>query len=457
FIALIKYRFMDFESEIKRKENRLHLLANYDLTTQLPNRSLFEDRLDQALALAENYNTGVAVFLLDIDRFKRINETFGHRAGDLLLSGVARRLTSCQREGATLSRFEGDMFAIMMPNIHRVENAAVMAETVLSVISDPFIINGKEIFITSSIGISFFPWDQKNANPLLKCADIALQLAQQEGNNKYKFFTSDMHKKVDANLALESQLRHALKKNEFVVHYQPQFDLQTGKLVGAEALLRWHSLGGNIPPTEFIPIAEETGIILPLGDWVLKTVCEQIKAWQKMGFRSPVVAVNVSGKQLQRPNLVAHFTGIIEECGINPAFLCLELTESSLVTDIENTIQTFKKFREMGIQISIDDFGTGYSSLSYLMRFPISTLKIDKSFIKNITLDSNNSAISSAVISMAHSLRLKVVAEGVETEEQVDHLRDKGCDAAQGFYYSPAIPADQFLEILREAEASFPA
>jgi diguanylate cyclase (GGDEF)-like protein/PAS domain S-box-containing protein len=436
-------------TRIKRTEARLHHLAHNDPLTGLPNRVLFKDRLSQAMAQADRNRGAVVLMLLDLDRFKNVNDTYGHTVGDQLLAAVAKRLSQCVRKTDTVARLGGDEFTVILNGVEDSQGAATVARKIVDVLSEPFNIGGLVLYITASIGITLYPMDSRESDRLFQNADTALYYAKQQGRDNCQFFSEEMNLKVMERLELELDLRAALERQEFLVYYQPVIDFHTGKIISAEALIRWdHPRRGLLPPARFIPVAEETGLILPIGEWALKTACSQNAYWQKLGLPPLPIAVNVSGRQLRQQDLVKLVMQILEESEMDPKYLELELTESVAEGNAENTIKLFNKFKEKGIKISIDDFGTGYSSLSYLKKFPIEKLKIDRSFIKDITSDPDDAAIVEAIVGVAKALKLKVVAEGVENEDQLGFLKDHGCDAWQGFCFCRPAPAEEFTEIL---------
>ncbi|WP_137894997.1 EAL domain-containing protein [Ramlibacter sp. 2FC] len=439
--------------ERRQAEAQLDTMAHFDALTQLPNRLLFRDRLHHAMARSDRSKEIIAVMFLDLDRFKTINDTLGHDAGDLLLREVSSRLCQCVRAEDTVARLGGDEFTIILEQIGKAEDAAVIANKILETLTPPFTLSGQETFVTSSIGITVYPSDSADFDGLVKNADTAMYRAKGGGGNGYRFFTPEMNAKAGERLKMESGLRRALERNEFVVYYQPKVDLRSGKILGAEALLRWrHPEWGLVSPSEFVPILEETGLIEPVGEWVLRTVCMQIRSWQANPAIPPLcVAVNLSGRQLQRGNLATTIGSLLEETGLAPHWLELEVTESMLMHDPEFAADMLRQIRAKGIMsIDVDDFGTGYSSLSYLKRFPIDSLKLDKSFVQGLPNDEDDIAISKAVIALAHSLKLKVIAEGVETSEQFESLRQHECDVIQGYIVSPPLPADAFAQLARE-------
>jgi diguanylate cyclase (GGDEF)-like protein len=405
----------------------------------------------------------VAILFLDLDNFKRINDTLGHDLGDKLLREVTNRLIQWIRpsdypsranaENTIVSRLGGDEFTIYLSDIDRVQDAATVAQRILDVLSKPFMLDTHEVFITASVGITVFPSDGHDVDTLLKNADTAMYHAKDQGRNNYQFFTPSMNAEVMKRLSLETDLRKALERQEFLLHYQPKVDLRTGKILGVEALIRWlHPDRGLVPPGEFIPLSEQTGLVVPIGQWALNAACAQNKALQAAGFPPMGMSANLSGRQILDPQLPEIVARILKGTGLDPKYLEVELTESILIQNQKSVIDTLHALREMGIQLSLDDFGTGYSSLSYLNRFPVDTLKIDKSFVDNIPTNQDSVALIRAIIAMAHSLKLKVLAEGVETEGQLVFLREEGCDEVQGNLFSPAVPVEALEKLLREGK-----
>jgi len=440
-------------TEQKKNVERFNYLANHDPLTNLPNRVLFNDRLGQAITRSIRRQRHAAVLVLDLDRFKNINDTLGHAAGDLLLQTVSERLTGCIRDSDTVARFGGDEFAFILDDVARPEDVGKIAKKILDTFAEPMTLMGHELFITTSIGISLFPADGRNPEALLKNADTAMYRAKEQGRNNSQHFSADMDVRALEYLTLETNLRHALDRNELILHFQPMVECLTGRIIGTEALVRWiHPDLGMIPPLRFIPIAEETGLIEPIGNWVLKTACKQNKAWQALGLPPIRVAVNLSARQFQNKRFSSFVNRTLLETELDPAYLELELTESIIMKDAETTIETLREFNGLGIDISIDDFGTGYSSLNYLKRFPVKTLKIDKSFVHDITSDPDDAAITKTVIAMGHSLNLKIVAEGVETREQLEFLRAMQCDTIQGYYFSKPLPAEALTLLLKTTQ-----
>ena len=430
-------------------EEQIKHLAYHDALTNLPNRLLFKDRVTVALSHAQRERTPLAVLFLDLDRFKVINDSLGHNIGDQLLQAVSSRVQTCVRDSDTVARLGGDEFTILLPHLHRSEDAAPVAQKIIEAIRHPFTIEGRELYITTSIGISLFPEDGTDAEALIKNADTAMYQAKEVGRDNYQLFNAVVNAKALHRIALEHGLRKALVNSEMAVHYQPIFDLRSGRITGMEALLRWsHPILGSIPPATFIPIAEATGVMIPIGTWALREACRQAKEWHSAGFKTLTLAVNLSVTQLQQPDLVRRVADILAETGLPPRLLELEITESSAMQSPEASIRTLYDLKKLGLRISLDDFGTGHSSLSYLKRFPIDTLKIDQSFVRDITTDPDTAAIVEAIIAMAHSLRLKVVAEGVEFTEQANFLRKHACDQMQGFLIKEPVPSSEFLRLV---------
>ncbi len=436
-------------TERKEAEERVRHLAHYDALTDLPNRTLFNDRLTQALIQAERDGTSAAVMFIDLDRFKNINDTLGHSVGDLLLQNVAIRLTNCMRQGDSVSRQGGDEFVVLLPEINHAKDAALVAQKILESIAQPFEISGHELHASCSIGISFYPIDGDDGETLMKNADTAMYRAKEAGRNNYQFYLADMNARSLERLAMETSMRAAIEQRQFELHYQPQIDVENGNIIGAEALIRWnHPALGRVSPAHFIPLAEESGLIQPIGEWVLRTACAQAARWQSQGFVPFLVSVNVSARQFRNAGFVDMVADALRESGLSPAYLELELTESVLMGHTDRNIATLQQLKEMGLTIAIDDFGTGYSSLSYLKRLPIDTLKVDRSFVGDLPGDKDDAAIVDAVISMAHSLSLKVIAEGVETEQQVAFLRSRQCYLMQGYYFHMPLSVAEFTRLL---------
>ena len=438
-------------TERMQTEERLQYLVHHDALTELPNRALFMDRLGQTLARAQWHDRAVAVLFLDLDRFKMINDTLGHEAGDRSLQRLSKRLSACVHEGDTVARVGGDEFAIVIDNIALADSVAIVARKILEALSRPFVIDGHEFYVTTSIGISLYPEDGADAQTLLKHADIAMYRSKEQGRNTYQFYSAHMSTKAFERLNLETSLRHALEREEFRLHYQPQVDLESGRVTGVEALLRWqHPDLGLVAPVDFIPLLEETGLILPVGEWVLWTACTQIRSWQEAGLEPVRMAINLSGRQFDEPHLVDRITEIMREAGLDPIWLEFEITESVLMKNESLTMEAFQALEAAGVRLAIDDFGTGYSSLSYLKRFPIDTIKIDRSFIRDVTVDPDDAAIAQAIIAMGRSLKLHVIAEGVETQEQLAFLREQQCHGMQGYLFSRPVPAEEITPLLKK-------
>jgi diguanylate cyclase (GGDEF)-like protein/PAS domain S-box-containing protein len=438
-------------SQNRQTQEKLNHLAYHDALTDLPNQVLFKDRLKQAIALSRRSDQMQAVLLLNLDRFKTINDSLGYTAGDRLLQSVAQRLSSCVRESDTVARFGGDEFAVLLTQIPRAQDAANVASAIKNALDQAFLFEDKEIFVSSSIGISLYPHDGRDTAGLLKNAGAALDRAKSLGGNVYQFYTAGGTTRALKQLVLESNLRPGLERAEFFVQYQPQVDIRGFHLVGMEALVRWqHPSLGLLYPSEFVPLAEESGLIIALGEWVMRTACAQNKAWQDAGLMPLTLSVNFSARQFQQQTFIADVAHILKETNLDPRWLELELTESSIMKDPEVAIEKLHELKLMGIKVAVDDFGTGYSSLNYLKRFPIDTLKIDKSFVSDVCKDPHDTAIVRAIINLGHALDLTVIAEGVETKEQLQYLSALECDVVQGFLFSKALPVAVFEELLVE-------
>ena len=434
---------------------RIEHLAYYDVLTGLPNRSLFHDRVSQVLARAERDGKEMAILFIDLDRFKTVNDSLGHDVGDRLLQAVAKRMSGCLREADTISRLGGDEFVVLLPETGA-QGAAHVVQNILERAVGPYDIHGNQLSISSSIGISLYPHDGTDVETLIKNADTAMYHAKENGAATYQFFTREMNLAVFERLTVENGLRQALDNAQFVLYYQPWIDIKTGRTIGAEALIRWrHPQLGIVPPARFIPVAEETGLIVAIGDWVLNEACRQNREWQFDGLPAIPVAVNLSARQL-RKNVADTVARALEAAGMPAQCLELELTEH-MVQDAEPTLATLHRLRDMGVKLAIDDFGTGYSNLAYLKRLPIDKVKIDRSFIREIGEDPDDRAIATAIIGMGHSLRLKVVAEGVETHAQLAFLRAEGCDEAQGYLFGRPMPAEEFAKFLRQERVAVAA
>ncbi|OGS91667.1 MAG: diguanylate cyclase [Gallionellales bacterium GWA2_60_18] len=444
---------LELAAAVEHKDSQIEHIAHYDSLTNLPNRLLFIDRLGQELARADRDNRLVAVLSVDLDRFKQVNDSFGHPVGDQLLQAAAGRLASHVRAGDTVARIAGNEFGVVLTGLKVAHDAGEAVQKILdSFAHNPISIGDSEIFVTLSVGICIYPFDGVDTTTLLKNADAALHHAKNEGRNNFQYYAGQMNASAWQRLKLETELRHALEREEFVLHYQPQINLDSGKIIGMEALLRWQSAErGLVAPGEFIPLLEETGLILPVGEWVLRAACKQARAWQLAGFVDIHIAVNLSTLQFRQPDFAGVVIGILKENGLDPALrtIELELTESLLMNNVAGTIDTLNKLHETGIQFSIDDFGTGYSSLSYLKRFPIGSLKIDQSFVRDLSSDHNDEAIVGAIIALGHSLGLSIIAEGVETTMQLDQLRKMGCDEIQGYLFSRPVPAGEMTQLLQ--------
>jgi diguanylate cyclase (GGDEF)-like protein/PAS domain S-box-containing protein len=438
-------------SQNRQAQEKLNHLAYHDALTDLPNQVLFKDRLKQAIALSRRSDQMQAVLLLNLDRFKTINDSLGYTAGDRLLQSVAQRLSSCVRESDTVARFGGDDFAVLLTQIPRAQDAANVASAIKSALDQAFLFEDQEIFVSSSIGISLYPHDGRDTGGLLKNAGAALDRAKSLGGNVYQFYTAGGTTRALKQLVLENNLRPGLERAEFFVQYQPQVDIRGFHLVGMEALVRWqHPSLGLLYPNEFVPLAEESGLIIALGEWVMRTACAQSKAWQDAGLTPLRLSVNFSARQFQQATFMADVAHILKETNLDPRWLELELTESSIMKDPEAAIEKLHELKLMGIKVAVDDFGTGYSSLNYLKRFPIDTLKIDKTFVSDVCKDPHDTAIVRAIINLGHALDLTVIAEGVETKEQLQYLSALECDVVQGFLFSKALYAKAFEELLIE-------
>lgn len=440
-------------TERKRNEKKINQMVYRDPLTGLPNRLLLNDRLSQALELADETKQTIGIMFIDLDRFKYINDTLGHAVGDQLLIEIAKRIQACVGKNDTVCRQGGDEFIVLIPNT-TADEVSKIAQQIVDLFSSSVMVNEQELFVTPSIGIAMYPGDGRDIETLIKNADTAMYRVKEQGKNNFQFYTPEMNEAVTKKMKLEIGLRKALERDEFKIVYQPQIDVETGGIIGVEALLRWHHPEwGTISPSEFIPIAEETGLILQIGEWVLHGACLQNKEWQNAGYAPLRMAVNISSRQFQQSDLVERVSRILRETELAPQYLELELTES-IIQDSKYAVAKMHKLKEMGIHLSIDDFGTGYSSLSYLKTFPIHTLKIDQSFTRNIYADPKDASLVETIIAMAHNLDLKVIAEGVETEEQLQFLQQKQCNEAQGYYFSRPISADELAVILQERSVS---
>lgn len=447
---------LELAAAMENKDIQIERIAHYDVLTDLPNRILFLDRLDQELARAHRDSRMVAVMSLDLDRFKQVNDSYGHPVGDQLLQAVAGRLTSQIRACDTVARTAGDEFGVVLTGLKATHDAAEVAQKLLdSFAHNPISIGDSEIFITLSMGISIYPVDGLNTTTLLKNAEAAQHQAKDEGRNNFQFYAGHMNASAWQRLNLETELRRAIEREEFMLYYQPKVDMDSAKIVGAEALLRWQSPErGLVTPGDFIPLLEETGLILPVGEWVLRAACKQARTWLAAGLPDVHIAVNLSTLQFKQPDFAGMVLGILTENGLDPVLgaIELELTESLLMSNAEGAIDTLNKLHEAGIRFSIDDFGTGYSSLSYLKRFPISSLKIDQSFVHDLSNDRDDEAIVAAIIALGHSLGLSIIAEGVETTAQLAKLRKMGCNEIQGYLFSRPVSAAAMTDLLQSGE-----
>jgi diguanylate cyclase (GGDEF)-like protein len=427
----------------KSAEARISYLATRDPLTELPNRVLFNDRLEQGIVAARRSHQSLALMFIDLDRFKNINDSLGHQVGDLLLKEVAARMQACVRKGDTLSRLGGDEFVVTLEGLQQAEDAAQVAGKIIQALARPCEIAGHTLTTSCSIGISIFPEDADDDRTLMKNADTAMYHAKEKGRNNYQFFSPEMNVRAVERHNLETALRLALERQEFTLHYQPQVDIRSGKVIGVEALLRWHHPErGLLSPATFIAVAEESGLIEPLGQWVVRTACERARAWQDAGYPIIKMAVNISARQLNKPREFSrHLSRTLATTGLDPRYLELEMTESLLLHNADENIAVLRKLGQDGVRIAVDDFGTGYSSLAYLRQLPIDTLKIDRSFVRDLETDPEDAAIIQAVVAMAHSLGLQVTAEGVETHGQLTALGRIGCDEYQGYLFSKPLPA----------------
>jgi diguanylate cyclase (GGDEF)-like protein len=446
-------RSMQYSIERKRYQEQLEHQANYDVLTGLPNRNLLQDRLKRAVFAQRNARP-IAVVFIDLDHFKFINDSLGHTQGDKLLAIIAERLASIVREGDTVARLGGDEFVLVLNDQNKEDVIFRAMQRVLNKVSEPMTIDGQELYITCSAGVSLYPADAPDVETLLKNADVAMYRAKEHGRNNFQFYTPEMNDLANERLALEHSLRRALERNELLLHYQPKVNLETGMIVGAEALLRWqHPEWGLIAPERFIPIAEETGLIVQIGAWVIRTACNQARLWQDAGLPPVVMSVNLSARQFRQESFVKVVTQILHETGLKPEQLEMELTESMLMHNANAAISILAGLKSIGVRLSLDDFGTGYSSLSYLSRLPIDTLKIDRSFVQHIgdQDECDNGILAQAIISLGHSLNLTVIAEGVETGEQLKFLKAHQCDEVQGFYFCKPTVAGEFAKMLAES------
>lgn len=433
----------------KVAEEKIHQLAYYDIVTGLPNRGMFLERLHQTLAQAQRDREKVNLIFLDLDNFKDVNDTQGHDVGDKLLRAVAERLSACMRDSDVLARLGGDEFVVVCPSVTSQESVATVVQRIMAIFSEPFEVEDRQIYTSASIGIAVYPDDSLDASTLFRCADTAMYQAKNDGRAQFRFFSADLNQKILQRVALENSLRKGLERQEFFLHYQPLWDLKTSKMAGVEVLLRWQSSDyGLMLPSTFISLLEDSGLINCVGEWVLRNACIQMREWTQSEHRELKMAVNISGKQLKHPKFFEMLKTIIRETGVDPVNLELEFTESVIMENVENTIAIFRKLKDMGIQLSIDDFGTGYSSLNYLKHFPVDRIKIDRSFVADVNRNQSDAAIIEAIVSMAQSLSLRVVAEGVENSDQLHSIARLGCDEVQGFYLAMPMHAEALAEKL---------
>ncbi|MFH1603408.1 MAG: EAL domain-containing protein, partial [Pseudomonadota bacterium] len=426
----------------KTHQDELARQANHDSLTGLPNRNLLRDRIERACARTQRYGDFAAVAFLDLDNFKVVNDSLGHSVGDQLLRAVGIRLESSLRAMDTVARLGGDEFVLVLSDHKSAQSVSSELQRIVESFSQSFAVDGKEVFITASVGVALYPQDAKDPESLMKYAELAMYRAKESGRNSYQLYTTELQHSVTERLALESKLRRALERGEFSLHYQPQVDLRSNRIFGCEALIRWNQPDlGTVSPAKFIPLAEETGLIVPIGEWVLRTASLQCKAWQNAGLPTITMAVNISARQFREKDLLQVVAKILAESGLDPSQLELEVTESVIMHDAQNVVANLQAFRNMGVKLSVDDFGTGYSSLSYLKRFPVDRLKIDQSFVRDITTDADDVAIAQAVITLGHTMDLRVIAEGVETLEQLAFLRLHHCDEIQGYLFGKPMPA----------------
>ncbi|MFC3772985.1 EAL domain-containing protein [Paenibacillus sp. GCM10012303] len=436
--------------EREKAERKIRHMAYHDALTDLPNRLLFHERLNEAFHRSEKTGTILAVLFIDLDRIKVINDTLGHHIGDELLKYWADKLKANKRPQDTVARFGGDEFIVLLTDITSINEVLTFASFIPQLFSEPFTYGEHDLYVTSSIGISVYPSDGTDADTLIKNADTAMYRAKEKGGNTFQLYRSEMNIRSLERLNMEIDLRRAMERSEITVYYQPIVDLGSGRIYGMEALVRWkHPIRGMISPAEFIPLAEETGLIVPIGNWVLKEACRQNGEWIAQGLPPLVVAVNISVNQFQQPGFIQLIKGTLETTGLDPKLLCLEITENVAMKNVNYIVETIDKLRELGVRISIDDFGTGYSSLSYLKRFRVHTLKIDQSFIQELTTDEENAAIVTALIAMSHKMNIKALAEGVETKAQLEFLRRYGCDEIQGYLFSTPLPVSDFEHLIR--------
>ncbi len=443
-------RAIRYAIERHRVQEQVTYQAHYDHLTGLANRGMFYERLHYSLARCHRNDSAIALLFIDLDHFKAINDTFGHDYGDDILKTVAIRIKKCIREVDTGVRMGGDEFAILLDQISSVEDVGTVAQRLLALIAQPMVVHDHELHVTCSIGVTIYPWDCAKAQDLLKHSDTAMYRAKAKGGNNFQCYTAGMQSSSFDRSTIEVELRRGLTKGEFLLHYQPQIELGSHQTIGMEALIRWqHPYQGMVGPMDFIPKAEETGMIVPIGEWVLQTAAEQAKKWEREGFPLAPISVNLSARQVHQRSLPASIENILQATQLDPQYLRLELTENFLINESPSTLATLRDLKAMGVQIYIDDFGVGYASLRYLRAFPLDGLKLDQSLIQDITTDLNNAAIVQAIISLGNTLGLKVIAEGVETQEQADFLIDHGCDTIQGYWVTPPLPAHESVRWLK--------
>jgi diguanylate cyclase (GGDEF)-like protein len=440
----------ELSEKVKRANDQLEHLAHYDILTDLPNRVLLQDRLSQAIELAHRQGRQLAVLFMDLDQFKHINDSLGHAVGDQLLQSVAQRLKTCVRHSDTVSRQGGDEFVLLLPFIGHPEDAALSAQKMLTALAEPHRLRQHDLHASVSIGISVYPDDGQDTETLIKNADAAMYNAKENGRNTYSFFRQTMNDRAVKRQSTEASLRDALERQEFVLHYQPKFNFQSGAIVGVEALIRWqHPERGLLAPAQFVSIAEDCGLILPIGRWVLREACQQAQIWLQMGLPPITVAVNTSAPEFRARDFLENIRTTLDDTGLEPRYLQLELTESILMRDCKTADTVLHALADMGVKLAVDDFGTGYSSLSYLRQFPIDTLKIDQSFVRHMTSNSEDAIIVSTVISMGNSLKKLIIAEGVETQQQYEMLRAQHCDEGQGYYFCPPQESEALTSLLK--------
>jgi diguanylate cyclase (GGDEF)-like protein len=441
---------MEADRALRNSQAQMAHLAEHDFLTGLPNRMLLTDRVNQSIAQAPRHLKRVAVLFLDLDGFKYINDSLGHPMGDKLLQSVANRLAGCVRDSDTVSRQGGDEFVVLLSEVKHADDTAITARRMLQAVAQTHSVAGRDLHITASIGVSVYPDDGMDADTLIKNADVAMYHAKENGRGSFQFFKPAMNVQAVERQSTEEALRRALDRGEFSLHYQPKVNVHSGEITGAEALIRWdHPTRGSLPPAQFIPVAEACGLIIPIGKWVLREACTQARAWVDAGLPPASIAVNISAIEFRQENFLQGVFNVLDETGLPPSLLQLELTESVMMKHVESTEAIFKALRARGVQLAVDDFGTGYSSLSYLRRFPIDILKIDRSFVRQIATGPQEAAIVTTIISMGQSLKLRVVAEGVETREELTFLRDQNCDESQGYYFSRPVPLDEFIALLK--------